>query len=107
MRLERTDWDILENQDPGCIKRRMDAAAVERSTRVYPNQKPWMTQEVWSLLKERDAAFRSGDGTQRSAAKPRRGIREANGKMECFGGRTKTKELTGDFRRKRKRALSH
>lgn len=41
-----------------------------------------MTQEVRSLLKERDAAFRSGDGTQCGAAKLRRGIREAKRKIE-------------------------
>lgn len=60
----------------------MDTVTVQRSTRIYPNQEPWVTQEVRSLLKERDAAFRCGDGTRYSAAKLRRGIGEANRKLE-------------------------
>lgn len=58
--------------------------------------------------------FRSGDGAQYGAAKLRSGIREANRKMgrystnntrrgnNLFLNPTKTKELTVDFRRKRK-----
>ncbi|KAI3352193.1 hypothetical protein L3Q82_005159 [Scortum barcoo] len=37
-----------------------------RTVTEYPNQKPWLNAEVRSLLKARDAAFRSGEqnGTQ-------------------------------------------
>ena len=45
----------------------------------WSNQKPWMTGEVRTLLKERNEAFRCGDGAQYSAARAslKRGIREA------------------------------
>ncbi|KAJ8383605.1 hypothetical protein AAFF_G00216780 [Aldrovandia affinis] len=47
----------------------MDNVTVDTRIRVYPNQKPWMTKEVQSLLRIRDTTFRFGDGTQYSAAK--------------------------------------
>ena len=39
-----------------------------RTVRVFPNQKPWMCREVHTLLKARDAAYRSGDATAHSVA---------------------------------------
>ena len=53
---------------------------VDKSIRVFPNQKPWMTSEVRSLLKARDAAFRSGDKALYRAARAdlKRGIKKVN-----------------------------
>lgn len=47
--------------------------------RVFPNQKPWMTSEVWILLKNRKTTFRSGVKALYIAARPelRKGIRNA------------------------------
>ena len=52
---------------------------MDRRIRVYQNQKPWMTKDVQTLLKERDTAFKSGDEAHYSAARTclKRGIREA------------------------------
>ncbi len=61
---------------------------VEKTIQVYPNQKPWMTSQVRSLLRARDAAFRSGDRALYSTARAnlRRGIKAAKadykGKIE-------------------------
>ncbi|MCI4395729.1 hypothetical protein PGIGA_G00195320 [Pangasianodon gigas] len=46
---------------------------------MFPNQKPCMTSEVQSLLKERNSAFRSGGKALYSAARAslRRGIKHA------------------------------
>ena len=84
---ERTNWGILEQQDLedftssvlSYIKFCMDIVTTEKRVLVYPNQKPWMTGEVRTLLKERNEAFRCGDGAQYSAARAslKRGIREA------------------------------
>ena len=61
------------------IKHCVDTVTVDRRIRVYQNQKPWMTKDVQTLLKERDTAFRSGDEVHYSAARIclKRGIREA------------------------------
>ncbi len=47
---------------------------------VRANQKPWLTGEVYRLLKARNAAFRAGDeeGLRTARANLSRGIREAN-----------------------------
>ena len=57
----------------------MGTVSVDKVIRVFPNQKPWMTNRVRSLLKVRDAAFRSGDRALYSAARAdlKKGIREA------------------------------
>lgn len=62
---ERTNWDIFEHQDLEehttivlCyIKNCMDTVTVDKCIWVYPNQKPWMTKEVQSLLRDRNTAF--------------------------------------------------
>ena len=61
------------------IKHCVDTVTVDRRIREYQNQKPWMTKDVQTLLKERDTAFRSGDVVHYSAARTclKRGIREA------------------------------
>uniref|UniRef100_A0A669EHA4 Reverse transcriptase domain-containing protein n=1 Tax=Oreochromis niloticus TaxID=8128 RepID=A0A669EHA4_ORENI len=82
-----TDWDIFEHQDLETftgsvldyIKFCTANVTVDKSIRVFPNQKPWMTSEVRSLLKARDAAFRSGDRALYRAARAdlKRGIKKA------------------------------
>uniref|UniRef100_A0AAZ1X703 Reverse transcriptase domain-containing protein n=1 Tax=Oreochromis aureus TaxID=47969 RepID=A0AAZ1X703_OREAU len=83
-----TDWDIFEHQDLETftgsvldyIKFCTANVTVDKSIRVFPNQKPWMTSEVRSLLKARDAAFRSGDRALYRAARAdlKRGIKKVN-----------------------------
>ncbi len=50
-----------------------------QSITVRANQKPWLTGEVYRLLKARNAAFRAGDeeGLRTARANLSRGIREA------------------------------
>ena len=57
----------------------MGNVRVDKLICVFPNQKPWMTSQVRTLLKVRNAAFRSGDREQYSAARAdlRRGIKKA------------------------------
>lgn len=43
---------------------------------VCPNQKPWRTKEVQSLLNERDTALRSGDDAQHTSAMEKRKIED-------------------------------
>ena len=67
---ESTNWDVFEHQDLeqyttavlGYIKYCTDNVTVDKCIWVYPNKKPWMTKEVQCLLRERNSAFRSGDG---------------------------------------------
>ncbi|KAI3375903.1 hypothetical protein L3Q82_004158 [Scortum barcoo] len=46
-----------------------DVTSTRRTVTEYPNQKPWLNAEVRSLLKARDAAFRSGDRLALRAAR--------------------------------------
>lgn len=52
---------------------------MNKKVRVFPNQKPWMNTTVQTLLKARDAAYRSGDTARNSTARTdlKRAIREA------------------------------
>ncbi|KAI3369629.1 hypothetical protein L3Q82_025345 [Scortum barcoo] len=45
----------------GYISKCTEDVTSTRTVTEYPNQKPWLNAEVRSLLKARDAAFRSGD----------------------------------------------
>lgn len=82
-----TDWSVFEHQDLeeytssvlSYINFCVDNVTEDKHLRVYSNQKPWMTKEVRALLRQRDVAFRTGDGEQYSAARAdlKRGIREA------------------------------
>ncbi|KAI3377835.1 hypothetical protein L3Q82_008975 [Scortum barcoo] len=45
----------------GYISKCTEDITSTRTVIEYPNQKPWLNAEVRSLLKARDAAFRSGD----------------------------------------------
>ena len=80
-----TDWSILEQQDLqgftdtvlSYIKYCTDNVTVDKNIKVYPNRKPWMTSEVQSLLRARNATFKTKDSTMYSVARAdlRRGIR--------------------------------
>lgn len=48
-----------------CVKN----VSITKTIRVFPNRKPWMNCEVQLLLKERNAAFRSGNKEQYSIAR--------------------------------------
>jgi hypothetical protein len=39
----------------------MDDVTIRKTTRIIPNQKPWLIGEVRSLLRARDSAFSCGD----------------------------------------------
>src|SRR4029434_7919197 len=56
-----------------------DTVTAAKRIRVYPNQKPWMTSKVKTLLQERNSAFRSGDKALYSTARAnlKRGIKDA------------------------------
>ena len=82
-----TEWDVFKHQDLAVhtesvlsyIKYCVGNVTVDKRICVFPNQKPWMTSQVRTLLKVRNAAFRSGDREQYSAARAdlRRGIKKA------------------------------
>ncbi|KAI3355005.1 hypothetical protein L3Q82_004794 [Scortum barcoo] len=81
---QRTDWQIfreaavhegevdLEDYTSavlGYISKCTEDVTSTRTVTEYPNQKPWLNAEVQSLLKARDAAFRSGDRLALRAAR--------------------------------------
>ncbi|KAI3359460.1 hypothetical protein L3Q82_013774 [Scortum barcoo] len=81
---QRTDWQIfreaavregevdLEDYTSavlGYISKCTEDVTSTRTVTDYPNQKPWLNAEVRSLLKARDAAFRSGDRLALRAAR--------------------------------------
>ncbi len=82
-----TDWGLFQHQDLAAytetvlsyIKFYIDNVTVDKCIRIFSNQKPWMNSQVCTLLRDRDAAFRTGDKALYSAAraKLRRGIKEA------------------------------
>jgi len=82
-----TEWSIFEQGDLQeytdtvlfYIKICIDNVTVNKLIRVFPNQKPWMTSEVYKLLKARDWAFRLGDKALYSTARNdlKRGINTA------------------------------
>ena len=57
----------------------MGTVSVDKCIRVFPNQKPWMTSQVRSLLKARNTTFRSGDRALYSAtqADQKKGVKIA------------------------------
>ncbi len=61
------------------ITKCIDDVTVTKTTTVWANRKPWLTGEVYRLLKARNAAFRAGDeeGLKTARANLSRGIREA------------------------------
>jgi len=61
------------------IKFCMGTVSVDKCIQVFPNQKPWMTSQLPSPLKARDAAFRSGDRALCSVARAdlKKGVKNA------------------------------
>jgi len=64
-----TDWDFFEHQELETftgmvldyIKFCIGNVTVDKNIWVFQNQKPWITNQVRTLLRACDAAFRSGD----------------------------------------------
>eukprot|EP00061_Rhincodon_typus_P012964 g39038.t1 len=65
-------WDCLESVDwtqwktytrtvMDFISKCVEDCGPKKSIWLFPNQKPWMNQEIHSLLKTRHAAFKLGD----------------------------------------------
>ncbi len=85
---EHIDWNVFSHQSDletftssvlSYISYCVDNITVDKKIRVYPNEKPWMDNEVKQLIRARDTAFKSGDITAYTAAKAslKRGIRSA------------------------------
>ena len=66
---EHTEWSMFDHLDLQehtetvlfYIKNCTDTVTVEKRVRIHPNQKPWMTSEVRTLLRSRDSSFISSD----------------------------------------------
>ncbi len=91
---DTTDWDMFKQAATynnttdlqeytetvtAYITKCVDDVTVTKTITVRANQKPWVTGEVYRLLKARNAAFRAGDeeGLKTARANLSRGIREA------------------------------
>ncbi|KAI4878726.1 hypothetical protein NFI96_018494 [Prochilodus magdalenae] len=63
----------------GFIRKCVDDVTQTKQIRTLPNQKPWMNSDVRSLLKARDAAFKSGNSEEVKVARHnlKAGIRAA------------------------------
>ncbi len=74
-----TDLQEYSETVTAYITKCIDDVTVTKSITVRANQKPWLTGEVYRLLKARNAAFRAGDeeGLKTARANLSRGIREA------------------------------
>ncbi|KAL0178046.1 hypothetical protein M9458_026940, partial [Cirrhinus mrigala] len=61
------------------INKCTEDVTVTKTITVRANQKPWMTGEVYRLLKARNVAFRTGDEASLKTARANlsRGIKEA------------------------------
>ncbi|XP_053702104.1 uncharacterized protein LOC128747907 [Synchiropus splendidus] len=64
---ERTDWSMFKDAATDCNQQTDVGEYATIVTRA--NQKPWMTKEVRDRLRERNAAFKSGDGTALRSAR--------------------------------------
>ncbi len=91
---DTTDWDMFKQAATynnttdlqeysetvtAYITKCIDDVTVTKSITIRANQKPWLTGEVYRLLKARNAAFRAGDeeGLKTARANLSCGIREA------------------------------
>ncbi len=91
---ETTDWDMFKQAATynnttdlqeysetvtAYITKCIDDVTITKTITVRANQKPWLTGEVYRLLKARNTAFRAGDeeGLKTARANLSRGIKEA------------------------------
>uniref|UniRef100_A0A3Q3G1R3 Reverse transcriptase domain-containing protein n=1 Tax=Labrus bergylta TaxID=56723 RepID=A0A3Q3G1R3_9LABR len=74
-----TDIDTYTSSVLDYINTTIDSVTTWKQITTYPNQKPWMNEEVRLLLKARNTAFRSDDAMAYSASRAnlRRGIIKA------------------------------
>ncbi|KAI3358987.1 hypothetical protein L3Q82_015367 [Scortum barcoo] len=66
---ERWTWRSIHRLSSATSASAQRTSTSTRTVTEYPNQKPWLNAEVRSLLKARDAAFRSGDRLALRAAR--------------------------------------
>ncbi len=59
-----TDLQEYSETVTAYITKCIDDVTVTKTITVRANQKPWLTGEVYRLLKARNAAFRAGDQVQ-------------------------------------------
>ncbi len=112
---DTTDWDMFKQAATynnttdlqeysetvtAYITKYIDDVTVTKTITVRANQKPWLTGEVYRLLKARNAAFRAGDeeGLKTARANLSRGIREAKRQYSrriahCFSDSRDTRSL--------------
>lgn len=85
---EHTDWEVFKDGSDleaftssvlGYVQFCSDSVLSTKTIKVFPNQKPWCDSTVRSLLRDRDAAYRSGDRAAYSRARTdlRKGIQQA------------------------------
>lgn len=85
---ECTDWEVFKagsDQEAytssvlDYVQFCSDAVLPTKTIKALPNQKPWCDSTVRSLLRARDAAYRSGDRLTytRARREPRKGIQQA------------------------------
>ncbi|KAM4573377.1 uncharacterized protein PAE49_008206 [Odontesthes bonariensis] len=85
---EMTDWEVFKDSSDleaytssvlDYLQFCTDAVLPTKTIKVFPNQKSWCDSTVQSLLKARDAAYRSGDRMAHSRARTelRKGIQQA------------------------------
>ncbi|KAI4877978.1 hypothetical protein NFI96_018321 [Prochilodus magdalenae] len=62
------------------LRQVLEDVTTTKTVTCYSNQKPWLNGEVRSLLKARDAAFRSGDPHElrRARRELTAGVKSAN-----------------------------
>ncbi len=82
-----TDWTVFVEDDIDIytssvlfyIKCCIDNVTIMKRIHIFPNSKPWMTNNVKLLLKTRNSAFWSGDTQQYSTARMnlKKGVRKA------------------------------
>ncbi len=85
---ENTDWELFAQstdleEDSSSVLAYIafftNTVLTTKTTRVFPNQKPWFDRNVRDLLRTRNAAYRTGDKLAYSNARRelRKGITEA------------------------------
>ncbi|KAK0148991.1 RNA-directed DNA polymerase from mobile element jockey [Merluccius polli] len=92
---ESTDWSVLQSgedleEDTHCITDYlnfcMDVVVPTRTVRCFPNNKPWITSNVKSLLNRKKMAFREGNQAE---------LRRVQGELKV-----RLKEAKEDYRKK-------
>ncbi|KAF4086642.1 hypothetical protein AMELA_G00086000 [Ameiurus melas] len=92
---ESTDWSVLQNGEDleevthcttDYLNFCMDIVVPTRTVRCFPNNKPWITSDVKTLLSRKKMAFREGDKVE---------LRRVQGELKA-----KLKEAKEEYRKK-------